>query len=465
MSSPRTVKEVQSLTGRIAALNRFVSKATDKCLPFFKTLTKAFLWTEECETAFQKLKRYLSNPPLLSPSKEGEDLFLYLAVSVTAVSAALIREDDGLQLPVYYVSQAFQGAEARYPRIEKITFALIMASRKLRPYFQANPIIVMTDQPIKKAMNKPEAARRMVQWAVELSQFDIKYHPRTAIKAHALADFIAEFTVPGIVENIWTVNTDGSSTQRGGRAGIVLTSPEKNVLKYGVQLKFSVTNNEAKYEALLARLRVARALGAENVVLKSDSQLVIGQVKGEYEAKEARMQKYLKLTNQLISSFNYIEFVQIPRDQNAEADEVARSASTENESKRFDWKIEEQNCPSIQKLQISSVHTEHGWTSPIFTFLQEGRLLPDPEEAKKVRNRAARFTILNDELYKRGYSQPYLRCVEKEEARYILEEVHGGICGDHTGAKSLVRKIMRAGYFWPTMQRDAADFVRTCDSC
>lgn len=104
MSLPRTVKEVQSLTGRIAALNRFVSKATDKCLPFFKTLKKVFSWTEECETAFQELKHYLNNPSLLSPSKEGEDLFLYLAVSVTAVSAALIREEDGLQLPVYYVS-------------------------------------------------------------------------------------------------------------------------------------------------------------------------------------------------------------------------------------------------------------------------------------------------------------------------------------------------------------------------
>ena len=107
MSSPRTVKEVQSLTRRIATLNRFVSKATDKCLPFFKTLKKAFAWTEECETAFQELKRYLCNPPLLSPSKEGEDLFLYLAVSLTAVSAALIREENRLQLLVYYISQAF----------------------------------------------------------------------------------------------------------------------------------------------------------------------------------------------------------------------------------------------------------------------------------------------------------------------------------------------------------------------
>ena len=107
MSSPRTTKEVQSLTRRVEALNRFVSKATNKCLPFFKTLKKAFTWTEECETTFQELKHYLSNPPLLSPSKEGEDLVLYLAVSVTTVSVALIREENKVQLPVYYVSQAF----------------------------------------------------------------------------------------------------------------------------------------------------------------------------------------------------------------------------------------------------------------------------------------------------------------------------------------------------------------------
>ena len=105
----------------------------------------------------------------MSPSKEGESLQLYLAVSATAVSATLIREEGKKQLPVYYVSQAFQGVESKYPRIENTAFALIVASRKLRQYFQANPILVMTDQPIKKSMNKPEAAERMVQWAIEIS--------------------------------------------------------------------------------------------------------------------------------------------------------------------------------------------------------------------------------------------------------------------------------------------------------
>nr|XP_023874804.1 uncharacterized protein LOC111987331 [Quercus suber] len=467
ISSPRTIKEVQSLTGRVAALNRFVSRATDKCLPFFKTLKKAFAWTEECEATFQDLKQYLSNPLLLSPSKEGEDLFVYLAVSATAVSATLIREEDKRQLLVYYVSQAFQGAEARYPRIEKITFALIVASRKLRPYFQANPIKVMTDQPIKKAMNKPEAAGRMVQWAIELSQFDVEYCPRTAIKAQVLADFIAEFTInrqEESRENIWMINTNGSSTQRGGGAGVVIVSPQEDVLKYGVQLKFPVTNNEAEYEALLTGLRLAQALGAENVVIKSDSQLVIGQAKGDFEAKEARIQKYLQLATQLISNFNRVEFIQIPREQNAEADEVARSASTDVPDVTSRWKLEEQNLPSIKELENFSVHTPQGWTSPILSFLKDGRLPSDTEEAKKIRKRAARFTILNDQLYRRGFSQPYLKCLEEEEARYVLEEVHGGICGDHMRSRSLVRKIVQVGYFWPTMQQDASDFVKKCDS-
>ena len=104
-------------------------------MPFFKTLKQAFAWTDECEKAFQELKHYLSNPLLLSPSKEGENLYLYLVVSATTVSITLVQEEDKMQLSVYYVSQAFQGIEAKYPWIEKIAFALIVASRKLRPYF------------------------------------------------------------------------------------------------------------------------------------------------------------------------------------------------------------------------------------------------------------------------------------------------------------------------------------------
>ena len=145
LGPPRTVKEVRSLNGKIAALNRFVSKSTDKCLPFFRILRKSFEWTDECQKAFEDLKKFLSSPPLLSLSKSGEELYLYIAVSQGVVSAALVREEEGSQLPVYFVSRAFRGAEERYPRMEKLAFALVTAARKLKPYFQAHTIIVLTD--------------------------------------------------------------------------------------------------------------------------------------------------------------------------------------------------------------------------------------------------------------------------------------------------------------------------------
>ena len=176
----------------------------------------------------------------------------------------------------------------------------------------------MTDQPIKKSMNKPEATGRMVQWAIELSQFEIEYHPRTTIKAQALVDFITEFTLPDedrITNEVdkWIIQTDGSSVQKKGGVGVIITTPDGEVLKYEVQLKFLATKNEAEYEGILTRLRLGKALGAKNLLIQSDSKLVIGQIKGEYEAKEERMQKYLKLARQLTQEFDTVEFIQIPR--------------------------------------------------------------------------------------------------------------------------------------------------------
>ena len=194
LEPPKTVKAVQSLNGKVAALNRFISKATDKCLPFFRVLKKSFEWTDECQKAFEDLKKYLSSLPLLSPSVLGEELYLYIAVSQATVSAVLVRNDGRSQRLVYFVSRAFRGAEEWYPRMEKLALALITAVRKLKPYFQAHIIVVLTDQPLKKAISSPEAAGRMALWAIELSEFDVRYHPRTVMKGQVVVDFIAEYT-------------------------------------------------------------------------------------------------------------------------------------------------------------------------------------------------------------------------------------------------------------------------------
>jgi hypothetical protein len=180
---PQTTKQLHQLTGRIAALSRFISRSTDKCFPFFKILKKAFEWNNKCEEAFGKLKEYLTNPPLLSHPDEGEILYLHLAVSPSAVNSALVCEDSGIQKLVYFTSKALHGADEKYPQIEKLAFALIVSARRLRPYFQAHVIRVLIEYTMKKILQKPNISGRLVNWSVELGQFDIEFHPRTSIKS------------------------------------------------------------------------------------------------------------------------------------------------------------------------------------------------------------------------------------------------------------------------------------------
>ncbi|KAL5770154.1 hypothetical protein ACOSP7_014308 [Xanthoceras sorbifolium] len=154
MQSPTKLKHVQSLNGQVAALNRFISKSTDKCVLFFNILkgNKKFKWTEECKLDFQKLKEYMGRAPLLSKPQDGEKLIVYLVVTQHAISAVLIREENKIQLPVYYVSKRLQDAESRYPPMEKLAYCLIVASRKLRPHYQAHNINVFTNYSLRQIL-------------------------------------------------------------------------------------------------------------------------------------------------------------------------------------------------------------------------------------------------------------------------------------------------------------------------
>jgi len=202
-------------------------------------------------------------------------------VSTSAVSSALVREEAGVQRPIYFISKALRGAEERYPRIEKLAFALMISSRKLRPYFQAHAVRVLTEYPLKKVLQKPDLSGRLVNWSVELGQFDIEFHPRTAIKGQVLTDFFLEFcNVPESQDQAqvltWVINVDGSSQGQRSGAGVVLLSPEGQRFQYAVKLDFATTNNEVEYEAVVVGLAITRELGAHNIEIRSDSQVVVG---------------------------------------------------------------------------------------------------------------------------------------------------------------------------------------------
>ncbi|KAM1626439.1 hypothetical protein ACFXTN_013441 [Malus domestica] len=274
MKEPVTSKDIQSLTGKLATLTRFISKATDRCAPFFKALKeskKYIIWTDECAEAFKNLKDYMSKAYLLSKPEVCDILIIYLSVSASAVSSVLIRKDGNVERPVYYASKALQDAETRYSNIEKLALALVMSARKLRPYFQAHSIIMLTNHLLQKILQSPDTSGRIIKWAITLGEFDIFYQPKPAEKGQAVVDFIADFTYP--VDIV-------STPKEGCGAGLVLTTPDKVALEYALRFKFKASNNKAEYETLLAGLRLAKHLGVTN----------------NFDAKDSSMAAYLAQT-------------------------------------------------------------------------------------------------------------------------------------------------------------------------
>jgi RNase H-like domain found in reverse transcriptase/Reverse transcriptase-like len=261
----------------LAALNRFIAKSAEVCFPFFKAIRKdaRFEGTNECAEAFEKVKQYLVDPPCLIRLATSDSLLLYLAITEHVVSTALVREEGTQQRLVYFVSHVLRNAETRYSPT-KIRYALVVAARKLRPYFQTHPIRVLTGIPFKKALSNYNTSGRILSWALELSEFDIIFHPRTAIRSQVLADFIAKYSGPPAQgDERWELYVDGASSMNGAGAGVALRGPKGEVLHYALHLIFPVMNNTAEYESIIAGLRIVKEVGARKVNLFSDSQLTV----------------------------------------------------------------------------------------------------------------------------------------------------------------------------------------------
>ncbi|KAK3022349.1 hypothetical protein RJ639_047054 [Escallonia herrerae] len=369
---------------------------------------------------------------------------------------------------------SIEDVETRYPKIDKIALALIISARRLRPYFQSHTIIVLTDQPLRKVLLSPEASGRLVNWSVELGEFDIKYKPRTTIKAQALTDFIIECTLPeeppqlviSAAPDPWNLYVDGSSALGSSGAGLILISPEGFTIEYALRFGFQALNNEAEYEALLAGIRLAHALKVDSLSVHSDSQLVVNHVLGDYEARDERMVQYLNLVKTSAVKFQNFTIRQIPRDQNTQADTLSRLASAEKMDVRCPIYLEFLEDRSISsQTEVETIEQEPCWMDMIVTYLSTRELPSERHEARNLRVKAARYALVEGTLYKKSFSLPYLRCLHPSKSIYALQEVHEGICGQHLGGRTLAQKILRQGYYWPTMQRDAIEFTRRCDKC
>jgi ribonuclease HI len=453
----------------VAALNRFISKSAERSLPFLKTLrgAKDFAWGPEQVAAFASLKQYLSELAILTSLDSSLPLLLYVAASPHAVSAALVQEQttEGTirQCPVYYVSEVLTPSKCNMTEL-KIAYAVVMASRKLRHYFEAFKVRVTSDRELGKLFRNPEASVRITKWVAKLSGYHITFESRIAIKSQVLADFVVDWTGPTTqpdpsTEKVWTIHCDGAWCHAGAGAAAVITSPTGVKHRYTARLSFALesdrcTNNIAEYEAIILGLRKLRALGVTTCIIRTDSKVVAGQVKKDYAAKDPALMQYLATIRSLERQFKGFTLQHVDRAKNEEADALAKAVA-KGEALPSDVFYHVIGTPAVRSpegLQITNDSEGHrivnlimteDWWAPITLVLQGYYHPTDINEAKRLKHRSRDFALIEGQLYKKGVSQPMLKCVTETEGVQILREVHSGTCGSHAGPRALAAKVIR----------------------
>ena len=259
--------------------------------------------------------------------------------------------------------------------MEKLIQALVTAARKLRPYFQAHTIEVPTEYPMKQVLHKLEVSGRLMKWAIELSEFDIRYKPKTAIKGQVLADFFMEFAPIELVETtqveddlpIWKFSVDGASNAQGSGVGLILTSLEGIDIEYALRFGFHASNNEAEYEAVIAGLNLAHSLEVDQLEVYSDSQLVVRQIEDTYEAKSETMVLYLQKVRDLLKKFVLVQVKHVPRAENSRADALEKLATALQEDLGRSTPVEYLAEPSIDpyNMVVALVGSVQSWMDPI----------------------------------------------------------------------------------------------------
>ncbi|XP_014499249.1 uncharacterized protein LOC106760312 [Vigna radiata var. radiata] len=399
MKTLTKLKEVQCLVGRLTALSRFIPRLSEHIKPILNNMKKNVPrhWDDHCETAFSA------------------------------------------------------GTEERYSQVEKVALALLTAARRLRPYFQSHQVVVRTDHPVARILKKPDLAGRMVSWSIELSEFGLRFEPQGSIKGQHLADFAAD--LPSATEpSVWNLNVDGSSDRRGAGAGIVLEGPNGNLVEQAIFFTFQLSNNQAKYEALISGLLLAAELNVQHLECRMDSHLVVGHINGTFQVKDNQLLRYYHKVSDLIKTFDIFRIIHVPREQNSRADLLSKLTHSRGNSQLTSVIKTKLDRPLLETCATSVTPPTTDWRHEIIQLIiqQEQGARMSAADSKQI----ARFTFVGDDLYRRGYTTPLLKCLSGEEAKYVMQELHHGICGSHSRKRTLRAKILRAGFYWPTIERD-----------
>ncbi|XP_074336124.1 uncharacterized protein LOC141673288 [Apium graveolens] len=262
----------------------------------------------------------------------------------------------------------------------------------------------------------------------------------------------------------WTLKVDGSSKNESSGAGLILKSPDGYIIQTAISFGFPTTNNQAEYEALIAGLKFSGTLRVQNLNIHSDSQIVVKQTNDEYIVKYPILVKYQALVQSHLSLIPQSRVLQICREENSEADYLSKLVQNSSDLDCFVY-FEDLQKPTTEIEEVLELENSPNLMTLFINYLEKGGLPEDKGKAQRLKAKAAKFFLEEGSLYHRTFSSPILKCVGPVEAEYCLMEVHEWVCGDHMSAKALTHKIIRQGYYWPTIHQDAIEFVKKCKQC
>ncbi|XP_074351922.1 uncharacterized protein LOC141691074 [Apium graveolens] len=291
---------------------------------------------------------------------------------------------------------------------------------------------VYIDDMVVKSKNAADHVKDLDQVFNELRAYNMKLKPSKCNFAVSLGKFLGHMvTRRGIEVEPWSLYTDGASNDNGTGVGLVLKSPQGDTLAYSICYEFKATNNESEYEALIIGMTTALDLNIIHPEVNCDSLLIVNHVRGTCEAKDCKMMAYLEIVKKLQSKFGSFTIRQVLREQNIQADALVSVGEVSRQ-------MNISNIPIIHILK------------PAMERNEEKHSVMDIEEGEHHS-----WTI-------NGLLQ---RCLEKGEYGQVLRDVHDGDCGNHTGGRNLSCKILKMGYYWPTVKQDPIEYVKRCDAC
>jgi ribonuclease HI len=308
--------------------------------------------------------------------------------------------------------------------VQKLLYAVLITSRKLRHYFQEYSISVVTDYPLGDILRNQDATGRISKWAVELDALNIDFKPRTATKSQALVDFMVEsresqLPTPTERPEHWVMYFDGSLKLEGVGAGALLISPMGEQLKYVLQIFYKVSNNEAEYEALLHGLRLAASLGIKRLLVYGDSVVVINQVNKSWDRNKEIMDAYCLEVRKLKNKFYGLEFHHVVRDNNVAADVLSKLGSSRAQVPASVF-VQELHAPSIPEPAPTTTDPaplpagqevmmiDVDWRQPFIDYIREQKVPTDKNLAEQLVRRAKSYVLVGDKLYRRGTSSGVL---------------------------------------------------------